>query len=346
MNVVAQIEKKNVESTNVNNGDAFQIVSENITSTGKVYVVKKNGRIKKAIIPKTVKFNREQLERFAFPPPSLPPQQPKPELNHELLFYGIALDQKSNAVVDARAEANVLIDSPLEKSHRETVYAVSDANGEFSFKIPWGQQMMVTVTANTNFINPPPRWFQYGPVGNQPIFHPDPNNPVIFPFQIREYGTNNEPMHFFSFNKRFRAPNGIPIQFDLTTGQIVPQGGDLIILITCPEPYTEMKPFPWSAKVEVVGGGLIHIDGQNIRMGFLNEAPSAGYSKGFEIEYDSNSPFYRRQFEGWYYIRSRNGSIYSKIYFDVDTRWDQRGVPFGINAVVNLDGSPYLHEGP
>jgi hypothetical protein len=334
----------NISTNNTSSNESvFQVLSETLTSTGRVYLVSKNGLTKTAILSGSPQFTREQLEQFAFPSanqiaPSGRPANAK--RNEELVFYGIAVDEMTNTVIGASVEANVLVGRPNEKMIREVTRTVSGVDGRFDLKIPWGQQMMLTVTADTNHLNPPPQWFQYGSVGSLPIHHPYFDNPVMFVFQTRK-----AQEELFSFQKRFRAPNnGKPVQIDLTTGEMVSQGGDLVVSINCAEPYTEMRPFPWSAKVAVVDGGLIQAGNQDTRMEYLHEAPVAGYLNSFEIKYNQDTPAYRRQSEGWFYVSSRNGAVYSKIYFDINTFWDERGVPFGIRAVVNPNGSRNLQS--
>ena len=38
-----------------------------------------------------------------------------------------------------------------------------------------------------------------------------------------------------------------------------------------------------------------------------------------------------------YYVRSRGGQVYAKMFFRMNTVWDERGVPFRIKAVVNTN---------
>jgi hypothetical protein len=122
----------------------------------------------------------------------------------------------------------------------------------------------------------------------------------------------------------------------------VPQGGDLVVSIWCPEPYTNLRQFPWRLTVEAVDGGLVEVEGAELRMEHLHKAPVAGYQSGFQVEYGPNSAEYRRQHDGWYFVRSRSGQVHAKLRFEMRTFWDERGVPFGIRAVVNTNGSRNL----
>jgi hypothetical protein len=77
-------------------------------------------------------------------------------------------------------------------------------------------------------------------------------------------------------------------------------------------------------------------------MEHLHEAPEVGYEPGFSVEYGPDTSTFSVQHSGWYYVRSRNGQIHAKMSFFMNTFWDERGVPFRVEAVVNTNASRNL----
>lgn len=323
---------------------AIRILSEELTTTGRVYQVIKDGLTNTVIVPAAWRLTPEQLETMVRQSDIEEPSG-RPAIgarNQDLLFYGIALDEKNNAVARAAVEANVMVGRPNQALKREIFRTTGGDDGRFELRVEWGQQMQITVQAGTNYISPEPQWFQYGAVGSQPIHRPDPLTPVTFRFQTRQ---PKEPL--FEFTKGYRIPNdGTPVRVDLTTGELVPAGGDLVVTLHALEPYTNLKPFPWTVGMTVVEGGLQKTGGLGTRMEHLFEAPAGGYEPGFLIEYGPASESYRRQHDGWYFVSSRNGRIYAKLFFSCEPYWDERGIAFGLRAVVNTNASRYLHAGP
>ena len=343
--IQATISRTNVEAEH-SNPQGFTIISTEMTPTGQIVYATKSGIEKRAFIPRGMSVPENVLEATLFGQPTIPnqPHRPSDVLNSNLVFYGLVVDENSNIVTGAKIDTSVLVMAPGKDAHPLISSLASGANGRFSIEIPWGQQIMVKVT-KTNYVGTPWQTFRYGNIGGlEPKYYPDENNPTIFALHTKPNSeTNTAPL--FSFNNVFGLPHdGSPVRIDLTKGQIVKDGGDLIVSITCQEPYTNLKQFPWEISVSVVGGGLIEehpIDGQ---IGNMQEAPSNGYSEGFDLKYDANSLDYHRQLDGLYYIASRNGQIYAKVRINMTTHWDDRGVPFGIEAYVNTSGSRNLQN--
>ena len=80
----------------------------------------------------------------------------------------------------------------------------------------------------------------------------------------------------------------------------------------------------------------------SVRLEYLHEAPDGDYTPAIGVEYGPDSMPYVRQFDGLFYIKSRNGRVYAKLRFDMNTFWDERGIPFGISAIVNTNASRNL----
>ena len=78
----------------------------------------------------------------------------------------------------------------------------------------------------------------------------------------------------------------------------------------------------------------------------MYQAPEDGYEKNFILSYGHGEENFDAMFTGSFYIKSRNGQNYAKIYFDMNTFWDQRGVPFGIKSYINTNHSRVLEVQP
>jgi hypothetical protein len=316
----------------------FQILSESSTETDRVYVVSRNGQVRTSTVPAFVQFTPEQLEEFSFGTPEAdgpPAPQGRVGLHRHLVFYGIALDGETNAVADAFVDTIIQVSD--ERGQRAVTNRItSGADGRFTVEQPWGQLLMITVSKPTNYVAAPPQWFQYGPVGGRPIHVPLPRDPV--PFFLHKVQT---PESLLEISRWWGIPNsGEPVRIDLITGQKVVSGGDLIVSIHCPEPFKAGDQIPWRLSVEVVGGGLVPATENRLEQ--LHRAPAGGYLPVLTVEHSRNDPDWDSQFEGLYFLSSRQGQIFAKLRTRMHVQWDERGVPFGIQGFLNTNGSRNL----
>ena len=314
-NAQARQPNQAVISLGNSNLQSFKIVSNEITSTGQIVHATKNGVEKKIFIPRGMSVPENILDSTLFGQPKIPkqPNRPTDVLNSDLNFYGLVVDENSNVIAGANVNTIVLVMSPGQDAHSQTSSLVSGSDGRFSIEKQWGQQIMVKVS-KASYLDTTWQTFRYGNIGGvEPRYYPDQNNPAVFVLYAKANSETNSAS-LFSFNKVFGLPHdGSSTRIDLTTGQIVPTGGDLIVSINCPEPYTNLKEFSWEISINVVGGGLIEAHPINNQIENMQDAPSDGYSEGFDLKYDANSPDYRRQLDDLYYISSRNGQVYAKV---------------------------------
>lgn len=329
----------------ISNAQPFKIISDENTSTGRVVRVTKNGVEKQALIPFGMNIHEKDIAATLFAEPYVPkqPSSATEVLNRDLFFYGLVVDEKSNSISGACVESKVMVVQPGHNAVTRDIYVLSDNDGRFAIEMPWGQQIQVMVKDRPNFTDAPWQMFRYGNIGGlEPKHAPDRNNPVVFTLYSK---TNAQVL--FAFNKVFRLPHdGTPVRIDLTTGIIVSEGGDLIVSTYCPEQYSNLINTPWKLSLKVVDGGLLESHPIGDRLENMRMAPSGEYISSYEVNYDASLPDsqYRRQADGLFYINSRNGLIYAKIRIFMTTFWDQRGVPFGVEAFVNTNGSPILQQ--
>jgi|GEM_PF-3319908 len=252
-----------------------------------------------------------------------------------ILFYGRVVDEKTNAVGGATVHANVAMRT-LNSSGEKKFTVTSGENGYFTISGVSGENLAVGVTKEPDYYFAPVQLFRYSQFYGATRHQPDPNSPVVFVLHKIK-----GPESLLYWDRAFGAPNtGEPVRIDFTTGEKVISGGDLVVSIMHPEPYSNLKQPAWSMKIAAMNGGFIHTD--QIRLEFMHEAPESGYQPVIEVVMESDDPNYRRQFEGCYYVKSRNGQHYAKVRFRMNTYWDERGVPFGIQCFVNTNASRNL----
>lgn len=348
-NQVELTAKRDLDVEGFQDATNARIISSLITSSNRVIVANINGVQMTNYIPLTLPLTEEQILAFLSSANDNAGKAltNRDTINKHLTFYGLAIDEKTNALSGVKISGSVLVVNGSTPSSEVPVKTITGSDGRFQVDVEYGQLITISVNNGTNYISPPQRWFKYGKTGFGPsdaeiIRYSDKENPVIFVLNTK---ANSQSL--IQYRKAFTAPNtGEPVRIDLVAGRIVPSGGDLIISTKCFEPYTELKPFPWSVQVDLINGGVVQVGDQNTRMEYLVEAPIDGYLQNINIEYGESSSNYRRQYAGWYYVKCRAGAVYAKMYFDVNARWDERGVPFGIWAVMNTNGSTALQTEP
>ena len=322
-----------------------KIISNVTTSSNRIVVGEKDGVQKTAYIPLTMAsaLTDAQILETLFHTNS-PPKKSKVRLNQHLTFFGVAVDDQTNALAGVTVKGSILVMDSQNPGHQVSVEATSDAEGRFQFDMDYGQTITLNVSKGTNYISPPMQSFRYPPgwygsADSELISNPDAANPIIFTLTKKK---NPEPL--IEIRTGMGAPNtGEPVRIDVTTGKVVPTGGDLIVSITCPEPFKAGVHIPWKLVLTATDGGLVTIrDGQ---FGYLLnnclEAPISGYDE-IVIDHPRDDPNWDTQYDSILYLKSRNGQIYGKLSFDMHVGWDERGVPFGFHSFVNTNASRNL----
>ncbi len=253
----------------------------------------------------------------ASPPPSPPPQGKVAMLKEilqandaDIVFYGRLEDQFSNAVSGADISFSVQYeDAKARGIHRGQV--VSDGNGFFTISGYEGASLTMLpkkagytlATTGTSF-----RYSQLQPG----YFVPDANNPVVIKMWKLQ---GAEPL--VSINQRYKFHYAdAPINFDLLAGKIVPNGGDIQIVVSrSPGVVSGRTRQDWGVQVAAVDGGLIEADGQE---GVTFEAPESGYQPSASFVMSTNAPYkWFGGFDQTFFLESRNGQVYSKVNFSI-----------------------------
>lgn len=256
----------------------------------------------------------------------------------DIAFYGVAVDQDTNALAGATVHALVTVRT-LTSEREEKLKLVTGPDGRFVIDGVAGESLGVTVT-KTNYHFAPTQLFHYSLFYGASVHQPDPNKPVVFRLDKVQQADS-----LTYFKRWIGVPNtGEPVRIDFATGQVVQQGGDLIVSIECLEKFEFGNPVPWRMRLEAVGGGFAPSDAG--RLEWMYEAPPAGYQPLIEVSYGHEGEGFGAQFDGLFYIMSRGGRHYAKVRFDMNISWDERGVPFGIQCYVNTNASRVLEVDP
>lgn len=246
-------------------------------------------------------------------------------LNDEpIVFYGKLEDQFSNAVGNASISFDVRVYNGFESTVKRG-QVVSDANGFFKISGYHGQDLGFMPHKDGYALASPNTSFKYSHM-EQGYFSPDSKNPVV----VKMWKTQGaEPLIGIGGKFKLQYTN-TPICFDLVAGTIVTNGGDLQVTISRPPGIISGRnPQWWRVKFETVGGGLMN----SFEERTTYFAPETGYEPSKTISSSDRLPEGGTGgFHTGFYLKSRNGQVYSKI-----------GVSFRVNE--KPDDFMYLEFG-
>ena len=140
--------------------------------------------------------------------------------------------------------------------------------------------------------------------------HPDRNNPTVIKMWKRQ---GAEPL--VDISNEYKLPfTGKPVFLDLVNRKVVPTGGDLEVVIgRALGSLSKKSPGDWSIDLKPVKGGILESD---MRAGQITfEAPASGYKDDYRLQMNGSDPAWHDGFDNEYFLKSRNGQVYSKFYF-------------------------------
>jgi hypothetical protein len=223
-----------------------------------------------------------------------------------ITFYGKVVDQNGDPVPDATVNYNALdkFDAPGSQYHGQ-----SDANGHFSISGIGGAVLSLGVRKEGYYMidGKSANSFAYG-VGpdsarRQP---PTKDNPAIFVLHKRGMA---EPLIHIS-SRTYRIPrDGTPVEVDLTTGRVSPQGHLRVEAWTEDQVKDARQHYNWRCRISVPNGGLVERKGQ-----FDFEAPADGYNPSDEIVMPRTAEKWQPQAKRSYFIRLA-GNKYARLTF-------------------------------
>jgi hypothetical protein len=271
-------------------------------------------------------------------------------LNVPVRFYGMVIDQDSNALSGVRvklgvrhgvfpipnsaeaAKYEVMSPGEFQRILNPTTEVVSDTNGRFQWVDPsvTGDIVGVGSLTKDGYEAEPG---QYSCGAGEGRF----DSPVIF-----KMWSTNVHEHLISGNKAFDiVPDGRPYFINLTDGTLAEAGtGDLKVWIKRPEPITSRR-YDWSCEVEVINGGLLRETNNTAAM---FRAPAEGYTNSFTYEEGATA-------NGWgdttgqlaFFVRLKNGQEYGRISIELEAYYNtQTPGLIRLSYAINPSGSLVL----
>lgn len=253
-----------------------------------------------------------------------------------IVFYGRVEDQFGNPVTGAQIAASVRIYNGFQSTvdHFSTT---SDANGFFQINHGKGESLTVVPEKSGYVLATTGTVFKYSHLESHP-FVPDQNNPTV----IKMYKLQGAE-HLISFNIKTHIPiDGTPIRFDLQTGQLVQNDGDLILsLHSSPKPSLQ-DGYDWQASIQLVEGGIIQ-DSSGLGLQKMFQAPDAGYEPKFDLNFQKGTQQWTSRVNEGFYFTSRSNKFYGKLALSIITdRVKDNVVPLTLNGYLNPAGSRNL----
>ena len=263
--------------------------------------------------------------------------------NHRPIeFYGKAVDQYGQPVVDAEAICRVLIhDGYREES--ENHEARTGADGAFSFDGFNGERMAILLQKEGYEQDLRPsatNGFTYSLMSRpEEIHHPDPSNPVIFNmWKLAGAEPMVEVEGFYGV-----SVDGKTYTFDLLRKKKIENAdgnGDLRVKVNRPSQIAPKSKYDWSFIIEAVDGGIRETDET-----FKYLAPEGGYQSFLEIPINAEDPAWSERFKKSIYLKSRGGKFYGRLDIEVFSNYQNDGV-FRVKGYVNPNGSRNLEWDP
>ena len=254
--------------------------------------------------------------------------------NKPIDFYGLVIDQNSNAVSGVKIKSGVrhwknagpefgyvgATTIPLETT--------TGADGRFELTGASGDVFGIGITKDGYILSPKsPRGFAAGASSYE--------NPVVF-----KMWKNGEAQNLISHDlSRVGIPvDGSEVQFDLVNGAKVQSGGQLIMRIKRDPQVLPPGHFryDWSAELEIPNGGIIASDDD-----FAYQAPESGYHENYIVEMPKDAQNWATTLNQQFYIRLPNGN-YGSLTVNLLTFHSPPPVVLTLGITVNPSGSRNL----
>jgi hypothetical protein len=235
------------------------------------------------------------------------------ELNDEdVVLYAKVIDQFGGPVASATVTGSVQVNNGTREGS-DKISLTTDANGSFTISGYKGKALGIWVkktgyvmaTTNTRFV--------YSLLWHEAErYVPDQNNPAVIKMWKLQ---GAEPLTGVDQRYKFHFTDA-PLNFDLLTGKIVPNGGDLQITLSRSQgEVSERSLQDWGAQIEAVGGGLIEVPPMESRVTY--ELPMTGYQPGYNYLMSTNTHSWQGGLGRMFYMESRSGQVFGKIHVGI-----------------------------
>jgi hypothetical protein len=251
-----------------------------------------------------------------------------------IVFYGRLIDQFGSSIAGAQINASVRIYNGAQSTVKH-LNTVSDENGMFQINGGKGESLGVVPKKEGYVLATTDTYFKYSYMYSD-HFSPDPNNPTVIKMWKLQ---GAQPLVDINQNYKLHY-TGVPINFDLIAGKIVPDGGDVKITVNrSTGDVSEHNPQDWGVQVEAIDGGLIETTVAEARATYA--APQDGYEPNVTFEMSTATQSWHAAVDQMFFIESRNGKVFSKVRLILginDTPDGFMNITF--SGVANANGSP------
>jgi hypothetical protein len=251
-----------------------------------------------------------------------------------IIFYGRLEDQFSNPVAEAQVTGTTSINNGTSVGANRVTVA-SDNNGFFQLDAGKGESLGIMPKKAGYVLATTGTEFRYSQL-DAGYYVPDPNNPTV----IKMWKLQGS-VPLLSIDQHYKLPyTGAPVNVDLLSGKIVPNGGDLKITVTRPSGVIALSnQQEWGVKIEVVDGGLIETSTSEARVAYA--APDSGYQPTDEFIFSTTAPHkWFGGFDQMYFLSSRGGQVYGKVLLSFNiNRNPDAPMSLTLRGVASTDGS-------
>lgn len=266
---------------------------------------------------------------------SSPAQMRVPE-NIPITFYGKAIDQDGNPVVEATVNVSVVI-SHMDENRTESkaITLHTDENGKFVLTGVTGFGINIFIQKKGYELSSKAQ--QNYTFGFNPDYHPSLSHPYVFQMW-KEQG--KEALVGASWHGKISC-DGTTNRFNLSSGKRSAAGELVIILTRQPLnlPPANTKPFTYNVHIGIIGGGIQIAEDE-----FAYLAPATNYSSMVAFEQNASDPNWDRKtpIPTEYYLRTADGH-YGTLYLELYL-WQASPVHCAWSCAINPSGSRNLER--
>lgn len=271
--------------------------------------------------------------------------------NHPVRFYGMVIDQDSNALAGVSVELSVrhgiyvipnsedavkyaaLSQDELQKVLRPSIRLVTDGDGRFQWDDArvTGDILSIANITKEGYELEPNTFRSFG------VASGSYDNPATF----KMWNTNIHEQLVIGEKKFSIVPDGRPYVIDLAKGTIAESGdGDLKVWVKRPAQVTLGQRYDWSCEVATINGGLLQETDSSSSM---YSAPQASYVPSFQFEQKVGSGWGDTTGPRRFYVRLNNGQEYGRITIELYARYNnQTPGLIRLSYAINPSGSRIL----
>lgn len=247
-------------------------------------------------------------------------------------FYGVIQDQESNTIPNVHIEYTIYPTPVWPDSGRGEV--VSDSQGKFSITDHRGASI------SFNLIKPGYRaadphlgatFSLMAPPSERYV--PDSTKP-----QILRMWKDKGQEQLIAFQESFSCP--LPdgsINIDLTSGEMVANGGDVKFQFNRGQENSTSHSFDWRCSIEPINGGIQFINSL-AQFDTTFQAPSEGYTRQIEVKMAKEDPKWQAGFSRLVFLNSRDGQVFAKFNLVISIKPEKANVSL-YRGVANANAS-------